>query len=316
MTTAFVLSGGASLGAVQVGMLLALSDRHITPDLLVGASVGAVNAAFLAGHPGPVGVEALADIWSRVRRAHVFPSDPVRVVRAMAGRATALANPQPLRRLVTQCLPYERLEDAPWPVAVVATEVATGLEVVLSAGNAVDAVLASAALPGVLPPVVVDGHLLMDGGVVNNTPISVAHSLGADRIYVLPTGYACALPRPPRSPLTMALHAAAIAIQRRLIDDVHAMHDIVELHVAPPLCPLAVAPTDFRHSAMLVERARIATRAWLDRPAHDDPAGQLQLHQHHSTALGQQASSYDRHGLRRSLVAPRSSPSTRCDKAV
>jgi NTE family protein len=53
MTTAFVLSGGGSLGSVQVGMLLALADRGITPDLVIGTSVGALNAAWIAGRPGP-----------------------------------------------------------------------------------------------------------------------------------------------------------------------------------------------------------------------------------------------------------------------
>jgi NTE family protein len=162
--------------------------------------------------------------------------------------------------------------------------VATGREVVLSSGPAVDAVMASAALPGLLPPVRVGDHLLMDGGVVNNTPVSVARSLGADEIYVLPTGYACALPTAPRSPLAMAMHAATVAIQRRLVDDVRALADVVRLHVAPPLCPLSVSPTDFRHGAELIARARAATRAWLDAPRPADPARDLGLHTHEPMA--------------------------------
>lgn len=280
MTTAFVLSGGGSLGSVQVGMLLALSDRHVTPDLLVGSSVGALNAAFLAGRPGPGGVEELARVWSRLRRSDIFPTDVGRVLRAVTGRSSAFADPRPLRRLIEANVPYQRLEDAPWPVSVVTTEVATGREVVLSAGPAVEAVMASAALPGVFPPVLVDDHLLMDGGVVNNTPISVALSLGADQVYVLPTGYACALPRPPQSPLAMAMHAVTVAIQRRLIDDVRALASQVDLRVVPPLCPLAVSPVDFRHTVELIDRARGATRAWLDAAPPTDPAAHLALHRH------------------------------------
>lgn len=283
MPTAFVLSGGGSLGAVQVGMLLALADRHVAPDLLVGSSVGALNAAFVAGHPGHRGVEELARIWTGLRRADVFPTDVRRVARALTGHANGIADPKPLRRLVEAQLPYRRIEAAPWPLAVVATEVTTGREVVLTEGPAVDAVMASAALPGVFPPVEVDGHLLMDGGVVNNSPISVARSLGATRVYVLPTGYACALEAAPKTPLAMAMHAMTVAIQRRLVQDVQdlqAQPDCVDLRVAPPLCPVSVSPVDFRAAARLIERARAATRAWLDRPLAADQSAHLALHRH------------------------------------
>lgn len=283
MTTAFVLSGGGSLGAVQVGMLLALSDRHIRADLLVGSSVGALNAAYLAGSPSRAGIEELARVWTGLRRSDVFPTSPARVARALAGQVSGFADPAPLRALVRAQLPYQRLEDAPWPVAVVTTEVTTGREVVLTAGPAVDAVMASAALPAVFPPALVEDHLLMDGGVVNNTPISVAHSLGADRVYVLPTGYACALSSPPRSPLGMAMHAVTVAIQRRLIDDVRRLRDTIDIRVVPPLCPLAVSPIDFRHTADLIDRARGATRRWIDAPAAKDPAAHLELHRHEPT---------------------------------
>jgi NTE family protein len=283
VATAFVLSGGGSLGAVQVGMLLALADRHVTPDLLVGSSVGALNAAYVAGHPGHRGVEELARTWVTLRRSDIFPTDVRRIARALTGHVNGIADPRPLRRLVTEKLPFDRIEDAPWPLAVVTTEVTTGREVVLTEGPAVDSIMASAALPGVFPPVDVDGHLLMDGGVVNNSPISVARSLGATRIYVLPTGYACALESPPRSPLGMAMHAVTVAIQRRLIQDVQDMQaqsDCVDLRVAPPLCPVSVSPVDFRAAARLIDRAREATRAWLDRPMAADQSTHLALHRH------------------------------------
>jgi NTE family protein len=280
VVTAVVLSGGGSLGAVQVGMLLALADRHITPDLIVGSSVGAINAAYVAGHPGPQGVNQLAAIWSGLRRDDIFPTSPVRALHALSGRRSSVADPAPLRRLIEQHLGYQQLEDAAWPVSVVATEVMTGREVVLSRGPAVDAVMASAALPAVFPPVSIEGHVLMDGGVVNNTPISVAVEQGADVVYVLPTGYACALPSPPRSALGMAMHAVTVAIQQRLVTDVRAMQDRVTLRVAPPLCPVSVSPIDFRHTRELIVRTRESTRAWLDRPRPSDPARHLGLHAH------------------------------------
>ncbi len=284
MVAAVVLSGGGSLGAVQVGMLLALFDAKVTADLYVGSSVGALNAAYMAGHPDAAGADQLARIWTTLRREDVFPTDAVRVLRAMIGRTTALADPRPLRQLVRRNLDYERLEEAAKKVVVVATDVLTGTEVALGAGPVVDAVMASAALPSVFPAVTIGPRLLMDGGVVNNTPISVARQLGADTIYVLPTGYACALEEPPRSALEMGIHAVTLAIQQRLIADVAAMQGSMDLRVAPPLCPLAVSPIDFAHTALLIERARRATARWLEQPLAADQASNLALHENHASA--------------------------------
>jgi len=280
MTTAFVLSGGGSLGAVQAGMMLALAERGVVPDLLVGTSVGALNAAFLAASPSHKGARALAQVWSGLHRRDVFPLPRPGAVKALAGRDDHLIDPTPLRRLLARHLTYSRLEDAPWPVVVVATEVTTGQEVVLAEGDAVDAVVASASLPGVFPPVAFEGHTLIDGGVVNHTPISVAVDLGADRVIVLPTGYACALDEPPRSALAMVVHAFTLATQRRLIDDVRRLQNEIDLRVAPPLCPVSVSPVDFSRSAELVDRARRATRSWLDADRAADQARDLLPHRH------------------------------------
>jgi NTE family protein len=281
MVTAVVLSGGGSLGAIQVGMLLALADREIVPDVYVGTSVGAINAAFLAGRADPSGVEDLARIWTGLSRHDIFPTGPARLLRAAVGREAGFADPKPLRRLLASHLTYRRLEDAPRRITVVATDVITGQEVQLSHGPAIDAVMASAAPPAVFPPVSIDDHILMDGGVVNNTPISAAIDLGADLIYVLPTGYACALAAAPRSTIGMALHAVTLAIQQRLIADVQTFQQQVQLRVAPPLCPLSVSPVDFGHTAELIRRARMSTIAWLDKPIATDQSRQLHLHPYH-----------------------------------
>ena len=280
MTTAFVLSGGGNLGAVQVGMLLALADRGVSPDLLVGTSVGALNAAYVAADPSPAGVRRLADVWTSLRRRDVFPTRATGALLAVGGRRNAFLDARPLRRLIERHVPYDRLEDAPWPVSVVTTEVTSGREVVLSRGPAVDAILASAAIPAVFPPVDVEGHVLMDGGVVNQTPLTVAAELGADVIYVLPTGHACALAEPPRTALGMALHAVSTALEQRLVLDVRALQDRLVLRVAPPLCPVSVGPTDFTHSSELIARARASTRTWLDAPPVRDQSSYLRLHTH------------------------------------
>ncbi len=280
MSTAFVLSGGGSLGAVQVGMLLALSDAGLAPDVVVGTSVGALNAAYIAGCSWPDLPSLLAAVWCRLHRRDVFPTSASTVLAAASGRRNHVVPDSGLRSLLARRLTYHRLEQAPLPVLVVATEVTTGREVVLRQGPAAQAVLASAALPGIFPPVAFGGLSLIDGGLVDNTPISVAVDLGVDTIIVLPTGYACALPGPPGSALGMALHAVTLAIQRRLIEDVAVLQRDHDIRVAPPLCPLAVSPVDFGQARRLIERSREATGRWLAHPKKPDQTADLGLHLH------------------------------------
>lgn len=280
MTTAVVLSGGGSLGAIQVGMLHALIDHGVVPDLLVGTSVGAVNGAYLAGRPGRAGVDALAVIWRSIRRADVFPFHPAQAALALAGRADHLTDNDKFRRLLETHLPYRELQDASWPLHVVATDVTTGAEVVLSRGPVVDAVLASIAVPGIFPPVRIDGRILMDGAVANNSPISVAVDQGATTVYVLHAGYACALTTPPRTALAMAIHALTVLLHQRLLADIDDYRKSVQLRVAPPLCPLEVSPADFGHNGELLARAANATRTWIDRGMPNQPIERFQAHRH------------------------------------
>ena len=186
--TAFVLAGGGSLGAVQVGMLAHSLGGGLVPDLIVGASVGAINAAYYAAEPDERGVERLKRIWLELRRTDVFPFSPIASMLGFFGKTDHLVSPRPLRSLIESELPYQRLEDARIPCYVVATDALEGTEVVLSSGPAATALLASAAIPAVFPPVTLDGRFLLDGGVSNNTPISIAVEMGATRVIVLPTG--------------------------------------------------------------------------------------------------------------------------------
>ena len=268
------------MGAVEVGMVKALARRGIRPDLIVGTSAGAVNGAWLAGHPDD-DVDELAAVWATIRRSTVFPAEPVLGLMAFAGRRAGLVSQRGLRSLAQEHLTFDRLEDAPIPLHVVAVEVLTGRDVRLSTGVALDAVMASAAIPGVFTPVVIDGVAYMDGGVVNNTPLSHAVELGADVVWVLCAGYACALTEPPRGALAMALHALTLLVHQQLIIDVERFERAVELHVLPPLCPLDVSPADFSQSSTLIERSYRAAASWLE---HDhDLVGQgrfLGLHGH------------------------------------
>jgi NTE family protein len=283
MTTAFVLSGGGSLGAVQVGMLQALAARGVEPDLVIGTSAGALNAAYVAGSgTSPEALDDLAAIWTGLRRRDVFPLQPARLGAAAMGRAPSLCPNGSLRRLIREHITFDELENAKIPVHVITTDVRSGEEVVLSTGDAVDAILASAAIPAVFPSVRIGDRDLIDGGVADNAAISLAVALGADIVYVLPTGYACALDEPPGSPLSSALHALTLLIEQRLILEVAHFAELTDIRVLPPLCPLSVSSTDFRHGALLIERARTATDRWLDEggPRLSHPERFLSLHRH------------------------------------
>lgn len=283
-----MLSGGASLGAVQVGMLMALRDHGALPDLVFGASAGAVNAAWVAGDPTLADLDHLATAWRTLRTRDVFPFRPVLGFLGFVGQRNSLVPADGLRRIVTANVRYARLEDARIPIGLVATEVRTGQEVVLDRGPVVDAVLASSAIPGVFPPVTVGDHLLIDGGVVNNTPISHAVDAGAERIYVLPTGYACSPERPPRGALALTMHAVSLMVEQRLVDDLARFQHEVDLRVIPPLCPLKVLPTDFSQAADLIDRSHAAAARWLERidvrGVPDDQRRFVGFHEHPPTA--------------------------------
>ena len=278
MSVAFVLSGGASLGAIQVGMLRALFERRITPDLIIGTSIGAINGAYIASRPTtPDTADALADVWLGLHRFEVFPPDPLTGLLGLMGLSDHFLPSFGLRRILRRHQEIERLEDAAIPLHVIATDVRNGVERRLSRGPAEPAVMASAAMPGVFPAVEIDGYHLVDGGVASNTPTSDAIELGAQTVYVLPTGHACDLPRPPRSALAMAIHASAILLSRRALIDVQRLAGRARLIVLPPPCPQRVHPADFRHTRKLIDGGYVEAARVLDDPDVDFSAPPLWL---------------------------------------
>ncbi len=281
--TAFVLSGGGSLGAVQVGMLQALQERGIVADLLVGTSAGALNSVYVASHGiGETSLAGLAENWRSARRTTLFPVDPIRHTLALLGRQSSLFSSRGLQKMIEGNLNFDEIEEAPIELHVVATDLLSGNEVALSKGDAADAVLASTAIPGLLPPVKWKDTLLVDGGLADNAAISVAVDAGADRVFVLPTGYACALAAPPKGALDVAMHAVTLLIQQRLITDVAYYADRIDLNVLPPICPLAVSAIDFGHADQLIDRAHSASATWIDDGGLDRPHPErfLSMHSH------------------------------------
>lgn len=269
--TAFVLSGGGSLGALQAGMLRALYERRIVPDMLVATSAGALNAAFVASRPQTLATaDALADLWRSVRRDDIFPVRPWAVAAGVLARRDHIVAPDRLRALIADNIEFDDLADSAIPLHVVTFDIACSEEVLLSEGPAVDALTAAASIPGVLPPVAFGERRLVDGGVVNNVPISRALALGARRIFVLPT-------RAVTTPGVVYRHgglgpdaAALPALTARRLAPQLARYaaDIVPL---PAPNPLNIAAVDFSQAERLIADAAAAARRRLvealDRPS-------------------------------------------------
>jgi NTE family protein len=266
--TAFVLSGGASLSALQVGMLWALYEHGVAPDLLVATSAGALNAAFVASRPQTVPTaRELARVWQGLRRDDIFPVSPWMLMGGLLGKRDHLVPAGPLRKLVGRYLQFDDLAEAPIPLHVVAFDVEHGCEVLLSQGPALDAIAGAAAIPGVLPSVRFGERRLVDGGVVNNTPISHAVELGAERIYVLPARDATPVPsRGTRGALSAAVGGVGLLVGSRLEVDIARYAGEAELIVLPAHNPLAIQPTDFGQANRLIRGGRAAARRRLAQP--------------------------------------------------
>lgn len=260
--TAFVLAGGGSFGAIQVGMMHSLAKHGITADLVVGSSVGALNGAYYAGDPSLKGVLGLEAIWRGLRRRDVFPVT-WRTLLGFMWRRDFLIPSRGIRKLVEDHLPYRNLQDAALPVHIVATDIVSGESVVFSDGPAVDAIVASTAIPGAFTPVRYRDRYLADGAVSSNTPVRIAVKMGARRLIVLPTGYACALQAPPVGAVANALHALTLLIARQLVAELEGLDPDIEYFVVPPLCPLVGSPYDFSRTDDHIERAIRNTDAWL-----------------------------------------------------
>src|SRR3984885_5107091 len=213
MTTAFVLGGGGLLGALEVGMLRALAEAGIPPDPVVGTSIGAINGAFVAaGPPGGAGRARRAfteKMWGRA----------VRLVRS----GTHLPSFEPLGRLLADALPGPDFADLKLPFQCVAAGIETASARWFASGPVVPAVMASCAVPGLLPPVEVDGAHFFDGGLVDSIPVGRAVALGADTVYVLQVGRVESPLLPPSRPWEVGLVAFEIARRHRFHEEMSSL---------------------------------------------------------------------------------------------
>ncbi|QVQ51940.1 patatin-like phospholipase family protein [Spiractinospora alimapuensis] len=266
--TAFVLGGGGALGAYEVGMLRALAEAGIAPDLVVGTSVGAINGASLAADPTSA-VRRMSEWWRSGVIGHVFSGSLLRRVTTLARTGTALHSHHELRRLLTNSLPVDRIEDLQVPFQCVAASVERASAHWFTHGPLVDAVLASSSVPGVLPPVEIDGVHYYDGGLVHSIPVGRAVRLGATRIYVLHVGR---IERPlavPRWPWEVGLVAFEIARRHRFTEEIATLPPDVEVHVLPTGADPRAEPSQLRYRASgnigdRIERAYRASTEYLE----------------------------------------------------
>jgi NTE family protein len=263
-TTAFVLAGGGHRGALQVGMLAELVDRGIEADRVYGASVGALNGCVYCGDPGPSGIRRLEEIWRGLKGEDAFPSGRVPGPWRFFQQRSAVHSNAGLRKIINAGLTFELLEDATVPFEVVATSLVDGSERWLQSGPAVDAILASAAIPAIFPPVTIDGEALIDGAVVNNVPISRAVEAGATRIYVLLCGPEEYRPEVPKRPVESLLVGFYVAVHSRFARERAAVPRGVELVVFGVNIPHSADYRDFSRTSALIEAGRAQVAAVLD----------------------------------------------------
>jgi NTE family protein len=267
--TAFVLGGGGLLGAVEVGMLHALADADIGPDIILGTSVGALNGALVAADPGPGVIERLLALWETVSAGkEVYGDGAVRqVTRAMRTR-THLHSAKPLRDLLGRELGDLTFEELVIPFQCCAASIERAAEHWFTDGRVVDAVMASAAVPGLLRPARVGDEHYLDGGIVNSVPVGRAVEVGADRIFVLQVGRVDRPLTPPTKPWEVARVSFEIARRHRFHREMAALPPGVDVHVLPTGGGAAaddalLAYRDFRTVTGRIDRAREATAAYL-----------------------------------------------------
>lgn len=259
---AFVFSGGGPLGAVQVGFLQALLEKELIPDFVVGTSVGALNAVFIAADPTIERAAALKDLWMRMRKDDLFPGGRLVSAWHAVRRGSFVFSNQGLRRIIEEGIPIGTFEELQVPAQVVATDIESGDESWFSSGRILEPLLASAAMPGVFPPVTIEGRTYIDGGVANNIPVSRAIELGAKRVYVLNV-HAMSQPRPLNRPYDFMMHGLVLARAGRFRREIARFREEAEVIEFPFVDVGHVAFTNLSQTERLIEAGLQNGRAFL-----------------------------------------------------
>jgi NTE family protein len=258
---AFVFQGGGTLAAPQVGMLRALTEAGIVPDLVVGSSAGALNAAAFASNPTMVGLDRLERLWTALRRKHVAPFSLWMLVEALTGRGDGLVSNTALRTLLAGALVPCKLSEALLPVHVVATDLASGEPVIISDGDTVAALLASCAFPGLYPPVRLGERQLFDGGVSADIPVLQAETVGARVTLILPAAGPDDAQPHRLGPLSLAYRALGQILDAAARRDTASARGPV--HMLPAPVSQASNPVDFHDTARLIDQGYRLAANWL-----------------------------------------------------
>ncbi|MGJ6968604.1 patatin-like phospholipase family protein, partial [Streptosporangium sp. G11] len=236
-----------------------LEQRGFIPDLIIGTSVGAFNGAIAAAHPGQA-APWLDLVWTHARRREVFP------LGYLSSRASLFAD-RGLRRLITQAALPSRIEHLKIPFTAVAMDLATGAQALLDHGDLQSALLASAAIPGILPPVNREGRTLVDGGVIAFVPVRAALQAGAASVVVLSTGQKSWSPPPTGPPWragAVAARAGLLLLQHQIERDLYEVSQQIPTVVIPTGIETWPAPWDFGHSRRLISTASHTAGRFLD----------------------------------------------------
>lgn len=267
----FVLGGGGSLGAMQVGMLRALHEHGIAPDLVVGTSVGSLNGAMVALDPEHA-ADRLAGIWGSMTRQVVFPGGPLAQLTALRKHRNYLFPNDGLAAVVSAGLgDVTDFAQLRLPFGAVAVDAVTGLAVLLRSGPLVPAILASSAIPGVYPPVRLDDRVLYDGGVLANVPIRQAVAMGAGTLVVLDCAFPGHLPDVPGTLAEALLFWATLGLRNQGMVEAELAARTMPVLYLPGPAVRAMTPLDFSHTDELASGAHAAAARFLDALVVDGP---------------------------------------------
>ncbi len=268
--TAFVFSGGASLGAVEVGMLKAVVEQGHSADMVFGTSVGSLNGALYAFDPTIEGVKKLEEIWRKIKTFDVFTPSVITPIKNIATFNQYLISPKNLKKLIIENMKYSKIEQTKIPLFITATDINTGEEVVFNKGLVLEALLASAGIPGLFQPQRMGHRLLVDGGLINNSPISSAVKLGAEKVVVFPIGFPYTPNQEPKNLPEILIRTFIYLLNRQLSADYHFYKNKVQLIIIPPPENIDVGPHDFSKSDILIDRSYQCTKQWLMKGGYYD----------------------------------------------
>lgn len=269
--TAFVIGGGGRWGAVEVGMLRALDEADIRPDLILGTSIGAFNGSVIAASPGEPGVERLVEMWQSLEGSDLFSGGMFDRVKAVATLQPAMHGNDELRRLLEGVhAPDTLIEDLVTPFQCVAASIERASEHWFTEGRLIDALMATSAVPVLFPPVEIGDEHFYDGGLVNSVPLRRAVNLGADVVYVLQVGRIEAPLRAPEKLYEAALISFEIARRHTFSTAMHEVPKDISVHLLPSGNPVMFDDwrqlkwRDTGRTTELMDSAYEATRDYLE----------------------------------------------------